>query len=279
MVSLSPLFSQTGFEDQVLRAAEELNGTLAFTSGMGLNWSDPYVGELLGFPAHIGVGVAMTGTFMDNVSTANLWADMGRNIDSSIWYPSYAITTRIGGPKGVPFDLGFKIGYLPDIPLWTDLQYNMLLYGIDVNYALFVLDNTDTTITIGVGFDYFEGAVSGTLATVPTGIAVPLGTPAHLTWESSTYKIKALIGQPILASPVSVFGGVQAGYSANTIGVKFGDVKTPDSEVTQDLTLISFFGHFGLGLQLYEWNFDASVMINFAATFDLGFSIGFRYQP
>jgi hypothetical protein len=279
IVALSPLFSQTEFENQVLKFADELNGTLAFSSGMGLNWSDPYVGELLGFPPHIGFGVAMTGTFMNQVEMANLWGMMGSYRDTaSTWFPTYVIDGRMGGPRGVPFDLGFKFGYLPEMAIWGDLKYYMLLLGVDVNYALFLLDDTDTTITIGIGYDQFEGAISGTLATVPAGVVETAGTPAHTTWRSSTYKFQVLIGQPIMESPMSVFGGLHIGYSTNTIGVKFGNVKTPHSQITGELTAFSIFGHFGLGLQIYEWNFDMSVMVNFASTMDLGFTIGLRYQ-
>jgi hypothetical protein len=285
IVALSPLFSQTEFENQVQKFAEELNGLLAFSSGMGLNWSDPYIGELLGYPPHIGFGVAMTGAFTNQVETANLWGMMGSpRDDSSTWFPSYVFAGRMGGPRGVPFDLGFKIGYLSEITLWGDLKYHMLLLGVDVNYALFLLDDTDTTITIGFGYDQFEGALSGTLATVPAGVVdtsgspVASGTPAHTTWTSSTYKFQVLIGQPVLESPVSVFGGLHIGYSSNTIGVKFGDEKDPDSQTIQDLTAFSIFGHFGLSLQSAEWNYDMSIMVNFASSMDIGFNIGVRYQ-
>jgi hypothetical protein len=280
MVSLSPLFAQTEFEDQIQRFAEELNGTLAFTSSMGLNWSVPYVGELFAYPVHLGAGIAMTGTFMNNKETAALWEQMGSTIDVSTWFPSYVIVARMGGPGILPFDIGFKIGYLPDITLWENLKYNMFTYGVDINYALSLFVNTDTAFTIGAGFDHFEGDVSGTLATdmALAEVTVPSGTSAHTVWTSNTYKLSVNFGQPILQSSMSAFGGLQVGYSTNAIGVKLGDVKSPYSKAMHDLTAFSVFGHIGLGLRIYEWHFDMSVMINFAATLDLGFSIGVRYQ-
>ncbi|MDR1231478.1 MAG: hypothetical protein LBK61_08770 [Spirochaetaceae bacterium] len=263
-----------------MRFAEDVNRSLAFTSSMGLNWSVPYMGELFGPPAHLGAGIAMTGTFMNSAETAALWMQMGTPIDESIWFPCYVIAARMGGPSILPFDFGLKLGYLPNTTLWGSLKYNMLTYGVDINYALPLFDDTNTTLTVGVGLDGYEGDISGTLATnvILNGVTVASGIPAHTVWSSITYKFKVNVGQPILESPMSLFAGLQLGSTTNTIGVKLGDVNSPDSKYMCDLTAVSVFGHVGLGLKIYEWHFDMSAMINFAATLDLGFTIGVRYQ-
>jgi hypothetical protein len=282
--SLSLLFSQTSFDEEFQNFADAMNTSLPFATSMGLGWSAPYLGPLLGHPVHFGVGVSVTGVFMSNAHVSALGEQMGITIDDSFikdkqWLPSYVFAFRFGGVI-LPFDFGFKIGYLPDMALWGSLDYNALIFGFDFNYAVYISDDGGPIITIGAGIDKLEGGAKGTLDAVPVGVSskVSTGTSARIAWKSSTYKAKGLLALPILGSTWSVFMGIDLGYSSNEIGVNFGDDKNnPDYENMRELTTISVSGNMGVGAELGVWRIDASIMASFT-TFEIGFNLGFRYQ-
>jgi hypothetical protein len=284
LVPLSLLFSQTSFGGKLQDFADEINPSLPFAASMGLNWSSPYVGQLLGHPAHFGIGLSVTSVFMSNMETAELGEQLGITIeDSSIdykqWLPSYVVVGRLGGFAGIPFDFGVKIGYLPDMALWGSLDYNALIFGFDVNYALFTSSGNGPVVAVGLGYDMLEGGITGTMTAIPTGVTnVTLDTPARIVWKSNTIKAKALIAQPIMTTGISILGGVDLGYSMNDVGVNIGDNKnSPDYEDMRSVSTISLSGYIGFGLEFNAWRLDANLMASFI-TFELGFNIGFRYQ-
>jgi hypothetical protein len=284
LLPLSLLFSQTAFDEKLQNFADEINPSLPFAASMGLNWSIPYVGQLLGHPSHFGIGVALSSVFMSNAEPAELGEQLGIEIESSMidnkqWFPSYVVVGRLGGFGGIPFDFGFKIGYLPDIAMWGPLDYNVLIFGFDVNYALFVSNQTGPVVAVGLGYDMLEGGVTGTMTVVPAGMTnVIVDTPARILWKSSTIKAKVLFAQPIMLTGISILSGLDLGYSMNKVGVNIGDNKnSPDFEDTREVSTISISGYIGFGLEFNAWHLDMNLMASFI-TFELGFNIGFRYQ-
>jgi hypothetical protein len=283
LVSLSPIYPQTSFGDQVQKFADAMNETLPFAADLGLNWSSPYVGQLLGYPVHFGIGIGMGAVFMNNTEPAALGDLMGITIEDSFvknkqWLPNYVLAARLGGFADIPFDIGLKFGYLPEMALWGSLEYYATTLGVEINYAL-INSNRGLTLTVGGGFDRLEGGVAGTVsnnAGLPSGVTSNM--PAYLSWESNTIKVKANIAQPILVSNFTAFGGLNLGYSMNQVGVKFGDDRdNPQIEDMRDVSTLVFSGSLGLGLEVNVMRFDLSLMANLVS-FELGFNFGVRFQ-
>jgi hypothetical protein len=183
----------------------------------------------------------------------------------------------MGGFADIPFDIGAKFGYLPDVALWGSLNYNSTIVGFDIHYALYARER-GPVIAIGAGFDRLEGSVTGTVATVPSGTQrVASGMPAFIVWESSTIKAQAFVSQPLMASGFSLFGNIDFGYGANKAGVKFGDLKSPRHENMKDVSSLLFSGAAGLGCEIGAFRIDISFMWNFI-NFEAGLNFGIRYQ-
>jgi hypothetical protein len=283
LIPLFPLFSQTSFDETVQSFADGINASLPFAASMGLNWSSPYVGQLLGYPAHFGVGLSVSSVFMSNTEAAELGEQLGLEISESVisgkqWLPSYVFAGRLGGFGDIPFDFGFKVGYLPDIPIWGSLDYNMLIFGFDINYALYASSENGPVVAIGLGYDMLEGGATGAMTIVPAGVQnVTINMPAHIVWESSTIKAKVLFAQPIIAG-IHIMSGLELGYGMNNVGVKIGDdIANPDYENMREVSTISVSGYIGFGIEFNTWRIDINLMSSFI-TFEPGFSIGFRYQ-
>jgi hypothetical protein len=283
LIPLFSLFSQMSFDETVQNFADEINVSLPFAASMGLNWSSPYVGQLLGYPVHFGVGLSVSSVFMSNTEAAELGKQLGLEISESVisgkqWLPSYVVAGRLGGLGDIPFDFGFKIGYLPDIPIWGSLDYNMLIFGFDIHYALYASSENGPVVAIGLGYDILEGGATGAMTIVPAGVQnVTVNMPAHIAWESNTIKAKLLFAQPIIAG-IHIMSGLELGYSMNNVGVKIGaDIANPDYENMREMSTISVSGYIGFGIELNAWRIDINLMSSFI-TFEPGFSIGFRYQ-
>jgi hypothetical protein len=281
---LVPLFSQTvSFDEQVQSFADAVNPTLPFAANMGLTWSSPYVGQFIGYPMHFGAGIFLGSTFTNNNEPADLGETMGITVSESMmkekqWFPNYVIAARIGGFANIPFDLGVKFGLLSDMASWGSLDYNSLLFGFDIHYALYT-PKGGPVVAVGLGYDRLEGFVTGDTATVPGGtVGVTAGMPAHIAWESSTVKAQALVSLPLLTTNFCFFGGVDLGVGINKAGVKFGDdVNNPVYENMKDVFTMALFGSFGVGYEFKQFRIDASFMVNFI-NFDSGVNFGFRYQ-
>jgi hypothetical protein len=283
--SLVSLFPQAvSFDEQVQKFADAVNPTLPFVANTGLTWSTPYIGQFIGYPLHFGAGAFLSGSFMDNSEPAALGKMMGISIEESMmkgkqWFPNYVIAARIGGLANIPFDIGAKFGLLPAMALWGSLDYNSVLFGFDIRYALYAPRENGPVIAVGIGYDKLEGGVTGTVTIVPGGTQnVTSGMPAHIVWESHTIKAQAVFSQPLLSTGFCFFGSVDLGVGINKAGVKFGDdVLHPVHENMKDVSTMLLSTAFGMGYELKQFRIDASFMLNFI-NFESGICIGFRYQ-
>jgi hypothetical protein len=282
---LAPIFSQTAsFDDQVQEFADAINPILPFAANMGLNWSTPYIGQLIGYPMHFGAGAFVGSAFMSNNEPSALGEMMGISIDESMingkqWFPNSVIAARMGGFAGIPFDIGVKFGYLPDTALWGSLDYRSQIFGFDIHYALYALRGGGPVIAVGLGYDRLEGSVTGTVTgTVPVpGFVLMSGTSAYIVWESHTIKAQALISQTLLSTGFSFFGSIDLGVGINRAGVKFGDRDNPEYENMKDVSAMLFSGSVGVGYEIGVLHIDASFMWNFM-NFESGIGFGIRYQ-
>jgi hypothetical protein len=293
LFSLSPAFAQS-FSGQVEDFAATMSEALPFAASVGLNWSTPYIGQFVGNPLHFGVGVTAGSVFMNNGEVAELAETFGVTIDGAAggkqWLPVYAASARMGGLGGLPFDIGLKAGGLPEIPLWGTHNYRMMLIGADVRFRLYLSGYGGAVISIGGGYDRFEGSVSATMGTLSPEIKNELQnlakgktitaeeTPMHLTWESNVIKAKILFLQPIAFLNSSFFGGAELGIGFNKAGIGFGDNRSsPAYEYTVDVSGIAFSTYMGLGYNPNAWHFDLALMMNLV-NFEFGLNFSVRYQ-
>lgn len=149
-----------------------LNPALPVNATIGTPWSDAYIG---GFP-HFGVGLAVgiTTIPMDSVGTilTAIKVDptsipgMDKVLDFGLPIPAAAVTARMGGFI-LPFDVGAKIGTIPDqfsddvasfLPAGSTLNY--FLTGADVRFAVMKEGRDFADVSIGFALDYLKGDVS-----------------------------------------------------------------------------------------------------------------------
>jgi len=174
LLSAAPALSRAQTIDQIQTQAESLVDTLAtalpFNSAIGLNWSDAYIGQLLGVPPHFGVGVSVGATTVEAAGFSDLLSSFGYTLDlpsglaDSLPLPAAVAEARIGGLL-LPFDVGVKAGYIPAstaesiADLAGGLKVDYLLAGADIRYALIKGNLLLPRLSIGVGVNYMKGGV------------------------------------------------------------------------------------------------------------------------
>jgi hypothetical protein len=173
LISLSTVYTQVTdiTPDELIGAfnefSEEVANSLAFNSTVGLNWSDAYIGK---FP-NFGFGVTIGATTIPFEATDPITDLMNVDLrsqfpsffsDIGFPFPAYTIDVRVGG-FGIPFDMGFKLGMLPDDAKGTiqeelglDLEY--LLVGGDVRFALLENKGFRPDLSVGGGIYFLKNA-------------------------------------------------------------------------------------------------------------------------
>ncbi|MDR2702691.1 MAG: hypothetical protein LBB72_09695 [Spirochaetaceae bacterium] len=216
--------SLTELQKSVADFSEGLAKTLPFNSSLGLNWADAYIGKFLpSSPPHFGVGGSFGVTTMDTPAMKTLASFLGGklplNIDK-LPLPAYTVEVRVGGVF-LPFDAGFKFGYLPSTEIFG-IGTNYLLVGGDIRYAL--LDKPVLPkISVGVGFNYLQGGISAKMGSDTTfaygGPSITLKSPkTEFNWATKSLDFKAQISKsfliitPYLGLGVS-YAWSEAGYS------------------------------------------------------------------
>jgi len=208
-----------GFSDDISKA-------IPFNSLIGLNWSDAYIGKLFpGAPPHFGVGISVGATTMDPKSIKKLAGYLDADIpDISILpIPAYTAEARLGGFT-LPFDIGFKFGYLPPnaLPI-ADINLNYLLVGGDLRYA--VIDGKDNkalpNVSVGVGVNYLKGGVGAKMGSAQRftyiGMNIDLTQPdANLQWNTTSLELKAQISKTFAI--ITPYFGVGGNYSFTNAG-------------------------------------------------------------
>jgi hypothetical protein len=232
----------------------DISKAIPFNSLIGLNWSDAYIGKLFpGAPPHFGVGISLGVTTMDIKSIEKL---AGYFVDDfslgmpKMPIPAYTAEARLGG-FFLPFDIGFKFGYLPPINLpLGDINLDYLLVGGDVRYAIIdgVANKALPNVSLGVGVNYLRGGIGakmGDAQSIPYNYGtvhyiIDLSKPeVNLQWNTTSLEVKAQISKTFaIITPYLGVGGnysfSNAGYSVNA------DVKLNGRPVTdQDIETIN----------------------------------------
>jgi hypothetical protein len=145
--------------------ASEISTTLPSTAAVaGLNWSPAYIGQ---FP-HFGVGASVGAFTIPYDFVEPLITDLSLSLPSEFDYiekwgmpiPAIALDARLGG-FALPFDVGFKFGYVPD-QLREKLgrvNADYLLVGGDVRFRLMEGRRLRPTVSLGGGYTYLKGSL------------------------------------------------------------------------------------------------------------------------
>ena len=147
-----------GFADDV---ASTLPGTAAVA---GLSWSPAYIGQ---FP-HFGVGMSLGAATIPYAKIEPLVNDLGISLPSEFDYfkdwgvpiPALALDARLGGFV-LPFDVGFKIGFVPDQMREKLGKVNLdyLLVGGDVRVPLLKEKGLLPALSVSGGYTFMRGNV------------------------------------------------------------------------------------------------------------------------
>jgi len=144
--------------------ADGVANSLPVSATVGLNWSHAYIGQ---FP-HFGVGVSLGGMFIPYETIEPIITDLG--VGSSIpqqlktWgipFPTIAAGARLGG-FGLPFDLGFKLGMIPEAAkdwLSDNVTADYFLIGGDVRLPVVKGKGLIPTVSIGGGYTFLRGRI------------------------------------------------------------------------------------------------------------------------
>lgn len=159
IVSASFADTVSDFNDALDSFLGEVNTALPDNAVIGGTWSDAYIGQIIGIPPHFGIGLATGVTrfpsqgFKDamEVTKTDLPVD-------TLILPNAAIEGRIGGFI-VPFDIGFRLGMMPETEL-MDFKVGFLHYGVDARYAVMKGGLVLPAISVGLGYYHTDGTIS-----------------------------------------------------------------------------------------------------------------------
>ncbi|MCX7786113.1 MAG: hypothetical protein N2442_00275 [Spirochaetes bacterium] len=232
-----------GFQD----FSDDVASVLPMNSTIGLNWSDAYIGQLLALPPSLGVGLTVGVTGIPYDSVKKILVDTLGGSESEIPQvirdyglplPAMAVDARLGGFI-LPFDVGFKIGFLPKTladQVGDNVKVDFLLVGGDIRYLLmkqrFVVI---PEVSVGVGYNYLKGSVEfgGVLpplltinlpntvgsspAPWPANSTLSLSSPDfYIEWETKVIDLKAQASWSLLILQPSV--GIGASYGSSHVG-------------------------------------------------------------
>jgi hypothetical protein len=240
-------FSFTEFQSDFQAFAGEIANALPFNASIGNNWSDAYIGQLIGMPPHLGVGATVGATTIPLSAVASLVSAVGAVLPPEVSsvtgfgfpVPAYTADLRLGG-FALPFDLGLKVGYLPpDALQGLPFTVDYLLIGGDVRFALLKEDILLPAISVGAGYTFMHGKI-GIGGLLPGGITLASFTfpdnsvhtlgftnpSLNFAWDTNVIDLKAQISKSLLI--ITPYLGVGASYGISSAGGGVSSAMTVD---------------------------------------------------
>ena len=314
LLAASPVFSQTieELQNAVNSFSDAMAKSLPFNSTIGLNWSDAYIGQLLGVPPRFGVGMAVGATTLqldainDLLDVFDSVIDLPFNIGLPL--PAYTVEARIGGII-IPFDIGLKFGYLntSNSALFDFMPFDVdyMLIGADFRYPL--INNRLIRLSAGVGFNHLRGGISTEIDIgnpsftfqdlSNTTRTITMNNPdVGLSWQTNVVELKAqasfihFIITPYVGAGVS-YAWSRAGYRVdanitgnvaefqqvlNQLGItNFDPANGFESIIENNDWNARLFG--GISFNLAVIRLDLTVMYNLRDN-AVGATLGTRFQ-
>lgn len=261
-------------------------GRQMLTADVGLMWSDAYIGELIHFPPHYGAGISlgMNGLRSDGLNRFVHEAVGAPALEAvfaeSQFFYTYVIEFRLGGFRDLPFDVGFKGGYLPAVsPFFGDsFKYGNMQFGGDLRYNLQSNRWAGFKMSLAFAINYLDGYMemvgfnqqwSDTGGAGGGSALDPQKGNLRVFWNNLSFNLKLVFEKTWPSIGMTFFGSVIAGYGLTKTGVgmignvKFGgkaigDMNGQEITQTQDAvkSLVSndsewTIGALGGGLAIY----------------------------
>jgi hypothetical protein len=293
-------------QEEVHNFSETMAKSLPFNASIGLNWSDAYIGQLIGLPPHFGIGISGGVTSMDSDSLQKVLEafDMSLPIARMVM-PAYTLEGRIGGFL-LPFDVGIKFGALPEHNLGDTFTIDYTLVGADFRYALLTGGVILPAVSVGVGINYLRGGLTAPLPSMGFKVIHDkwleyTDSTGGFTWETTALDFKAQVSKsfffitPYLGLGLS-HAWSKAGYSvkgnltytggtvdqlkndlaaAEITGIDLEDNKGFSSIIENTGWSLRAFG--GLAFNLAFIKIDITGMFNFLDA-NWGGTLGIRFQ-
>jgi len=228
-----PALEYSAYEDGFEAFATEVAKSLPFNAAIGLNWSDAYIGS---FP-HFGVGITVGATAVPYDAMKPVFEALDASLGSEMdfletWgapFPAYAIEGRVGGLV-LPFDIGVKLGVLPDdVKVLMPFNMDYLMLGGDVRYRLVKSRGLLPEVSFGVGYTMLNSGITlpGVLGeqVVDLGFNLPasgvgneyvkLTDPdLNFNWQSHVIDFKIQASKKLLVITPNVGLGLSYGTSS-----------------------------------------------------------------
>jgi hypothetical protein len=226
------------YQDSFESFSDGVANSLPVSASIGLNWSHAYIGQ---FP-HFGVGLSLGGMFIPYetmepiVTTLGVGSSIPQQLKTyGIPFPTIAAGARLGG-FGLPFDLGFKLGVIPESAkdLFSDnVTADYFLIGGDVRLPVVRGKGLVPTVSIGGGYTFVRGRIGVTdvaseqrinIHDAMVGYGYPEDTYELIvanpdlvfTWDTHTIEAKAQASWNLFVLTPSL--GIGAAYGISTAG-------------------------------------------------------------
>jgi hypothetical protein len=238
------------FSEGFIGFAEGLAEELPFNTMIGLNWSDAYIGNL----PHFGVGITIGATLIPVDTFSKAFEPLGVDFATEFGdigslgfpLPAAVLDARIGGVF-LPFDVGFKIGYLPEeakVLLPDNMNLEYLMVGGDIRYAILQEKGLIPEVSVGLGYTYFRGDITvlgvlggnqdiANIEDAGGPHTLTLQDPdVNLNWQASVIDVKIQVSKSILLLTPFIGMGISYGTSSAGGGLQ-SDVLFDGSPITQ----------------------------------------------
>ncbi len=249
IVLVTGVFAQSPTYDEMVTAfsgfADAIAPVLPFNASVGLNWSDAFIGKLFRIPPHLGVGVTVGVTTIPFKSMETVIDTFNITIPPELSFlqkyglplPAYTAEARIGGIL-LPFDIGLKLGILPEELLKQQglpFSAEYLLFGADVRLSILKERFLIPGISIGAGLNYLQGGVglTGLMggditltqfdvpdATAPDGFVthtLSLSDPSlKFNWNTTVFDFKVQVSKSLLI--LTPYAGLGASIGGSKAG-------------------------------------------------------------
>ncbi len=226
--------SYDDFQEGLESFASDLASGLPLNATIGNTWSDAYIGPLFGAPPHFGVGLTIGASTLPFDTVDQVFTDLGLDMPSDVEnfssygvpFPAYTADVRLGG-FALPFDFGVKIGGLNSGMFGSmPFEFEYLLAGADIRYALVEEEGPKPDISVGIGYNYLYSEIvvpdvfgSTYSFEIPDGSGDILAfedPDLAFNWGASVIDLKAQISKKVLI--LRPFAGLGTSYSTAQAG-------------------------------------------------------------
>lgn len=248
--------------DGLTTFVDDATGALPLAATAGIDWSDAYIGSIVGVPPHFGVGIVMGTTTLPGKAVRPLVEALGGELPTDLPLPLAAVNARIGGFL-VPFDVGLRVGVLPGGLALGDYSFSYQNFGIDGRWAFFQGEPALPTVSLGVGFGYLATGVKATYGDDLTFTGTPgtLNVSAPeltLDLSTATFEVKVQVSKSLLILTPYLGLSALAGSSTAEAAVS-SDITTPSGSLSDWSSLIDGISANGFSQERTVATFGAKV--------------------